>query len=462
MVPRSSFLPRGLVMPDTQALRAHWARMQGRWRAPSWVCLTPPMDAACAPLGVPVHDQALLQWRHWCETHAGMRARVGLSARWLLSSVVAQAGKGAAARQQAIAEAESRWAHCLGQDSATWRARWLTRTVPLPQGVLVCAAPRALLDDVLAVARHHHVAVSWIGPWWAHDLQAWSDAPMDGKPVRSLLIREPGWRVHAQASGGELTQLWAEPESSADGPVPEALVPGTATLSLTPGQAPAALAVRRPFKGLSMARARARAGAWAAALDFKALRPRPALWSWALLGAGLLSVLWLADQIDTLQARQLETQAQIKRLSRADRLERVERAVQGRAMAAEVPQAAASAPVLDAAAADEAVAMVRALAFPWPQMLQRMEQSASAAGAVMLSMSVSLDDVGRATGPSWRLQAAVRDDAAALAWADSLPAGRLASRSSLATPFTTAQGLYGLKAEVQAQTSWNSLLEVSP
>lgn len=462
MMPRSSFLPRGLVMPDAQSLRGHWARMQGRWRDPSWVCLTPPMDAACSPLGVPAHDQALLQWRHWCETHAGMRARVGLSARWLLSSVVAQAGKGAAARQQAIAEAESRWAHLLGQDSATWRARWLTRAVPLPQGVLVCAVPRALLDDVLAVARHHHVAVNWIGPWWAHDLQAWSDAPMQDEPVRSLLIREPGWRLHAQASGGVLTQLWAEPEPGADVLVPEAPAPGTAVLSLTPGQSPAALAVRRPFTRLSAMRATARAGAWSAALDFKALRPRPALWSWALLGAGLLSVLWLADQVDTLQARQLETQAQIKRLSRADRLGRVERAVQGRAMAAEVPQAAASAPVLDAAAADEAVAMVRTLAFPWPQMLQRMEQSASKAGAVMLSMSVSLDDAGRTAGPTWRLQAAVRDDAAALAWADSLPAGRLASRSSLATPFTTAQGLYGLKAEVQAQTSWNSLLEMSP
>ena len=106
--------------------------------------------------------------------------------------------------------------------------------------------------------------------------------------------------------------------------------------------------------------------------------------------------------------------------------------------------------------------MIRALAFPWPGMLAKMERSASAAGAVMLSMSTSLDDAGPSAGPVWRLQAAVRDDAAALGWADSLPAGRLISRASLAAPFSTAQGAYGLKAEVQAQSAWGTLMEVSP
>lgn len=201
---------------------------------------------------------------------------------------------------------------------------------------------------------------------------------------------------------------------------------------------------------------------WPRQLDFRPERPRAALWAWALLAAGLLSVLWLADQAGQLQQRQGEAQAQLKRLTHADRQVRVARAAAERNTRIEAPAAAASAPVLDPAAADEAVSMVRALAFPWPAMLQRMELSASQSGAVMLSMGVSLDDQGRSPGPTWRLQAAVRDDASALGWAASLPAGRLVSRGSLGTPFSTPQGPYGLKAEVQAQSTWTELVELSP
>lgn len=206
----------------------------------------------------------------------------------------------------------------------------------------------------------------------------------------------------------------------------------------------------------------ARGDRWVSRLDFRPERAKPAAWAWAVLGAGLLSVLWLADQSEHLRQRQAEAQEQLQRLARADRQVRLERAVQARVEGAQAPQAAASAPVLSAAEADEAVAMVRSLAFPWAETLQRMELSASKAGAVMLSMSTSLDDAGRTAGPTWRLQAAVPDDAAALGWAATLPAGRLVSRASLATPFSTAHGPYGLKAELQAQTSWVSLMEDLP
>ena len=216
--------------------------------------------------------------------------------------------------------------------------------------------------------------------------------------------------------------------------------------------------ISRPLPGLRSARTQR----WPSQLDFRPARPRPAPWAWALLLAGLLSVLWLADQADQLQQRQDEAQAQLKRLARADRQVRVTRAATERNVRTEAPEAAASAPVLDPAAADEAVGMVRALAFPWPAMLQRMELSASQSGAVMLSMGISLDDQGRSPGPIWRLQAAVRDDASALGWAASLPAGRLVSRGSLATPFSTPQGPYGLKADVQAQSTWAELVEVAP
>ncbi len=444
------------VMPGMRA----WPRLgqwRSAWREPAWVCLVPAVDAASSPTGVPVHDQALLQWRQWCEAHPGQRARLGLSARWLLSAVVPIAGRGAAARREAMGEAESRWAHLLGLEFTVWRERWATRAVVLPQGVLVCAAPRALLDDMGAVARHHHVTVQWVGPWWATGLKAWLTRGEDATHSRTLALHEAGWLVHVQAQADKLTGLWAEPVRDDVQTLPA----GGDALQLIPAQEPGVLPGAKHQRAWLARCLLRKAESWSAALDFNNPRARPAPWAWALLVAGLASVLWTADQVDALQTRQLEAQEQLKRLGRADRVARVERAALARTEQAEAPRAAASAPTLESAAADEAVNMVRALAFPWPDMLAQMERSASHAGAVMLSMSTSLDDVGRSTGPTWRLQAAVRDDAAALGWADSLPGGRLISRASLAAPFMTAQGTYGLKAEVQAQSAWMTLMETA-
>lgn len=183
------------------------------------------MDAALSPLGVPLHDEALLQWRRWCEAHEGRHVRLGLSARWLLSTALSPAGQGGAARAQAQAQAEavSRWAHFLGLDDAAWQARWVTRTVALPQGALVCAVPRALVDDVLAVAAHHHVTVQWLGPWWAQDLNQWLTAGGATASPRTVRMREPAWAVHVQAQGAHVTQLWGEPDDDEAGAVDESL-----------------------------------------------------------------------------------------------------------------------------------------------------------------------------------------------------------------------------------------------
>ena len=215
-------MAQGLVSPGLerpwmrqwQAVRARWRGRMSTWRHPSWVCLAPPQGAACSALGVPVHDDALLPWRHWCEAHQGQHARLALSARWLLGTVLPVADGGLVVRQQAKAEAVSRWAHLLGLDESAWQQRWVTRSVALPQDLLVCAVPRALIDDVLAVAAHHRVALQWIGPWWAHGLRQWLSAqpPSDGKH-RTLVMREAGWAVHAQAQGPRLVQLWAEPDA---------------------------------------------------------------------------------------------------------------------------------------------------------------------------------------------------------------------------------------------------------
>lgn len=159
-----------------------------------------------------MHDEALQQWRHWCEAHEGRHVRLSLSARWLLSTALPDAAQGRVAVAQAQTEAVSRWAHFLGMDDAAWQARWTTRAVSLPQGVLVCAVPQALVDDVLAVAAHHHVVVQWLGPWWAHGLNQWLMAGKDEGAPRTLLMREPAWAVQVQASGAQVTRLWGEPD----------------------------------------------------------------------------------------------------------------------------------------------------------------------------------------------------------------------------------------------------------
>lgn len=204
---------------QAQAWRLRWRGRMRTWRRPAWVCLAPPEGAACAAMGVPSHDEALLQWRQWCGEHGGQHARLGLSARWLLSTVLPLDGTGAAARRHAQAQAVARWVHLLGLDEAAWQERWVTRAVALPGEMLVCAVPKALVDDVMAVAAHHHVVLQWVGPWWAHGLRHWLAMAQQTAPSlpeaghRALAMREPGWAVHAHARGASLTRLWAEPDA---------------------------------------------------------------------------------------------------------------------------------------------------------------------------------------------------------------------------------------------------------
>jgi hypothetical protein len=212
-------VPIGAWRDQVKASQRRWVARLRTWRQPVWVCLLPTEGSACEATGMPAHDAALLQWRGWCAQHSGQYASLGLSARWLLSTVQPLSGMGASARRQAQAEAVARWMHLLGEDETSWHERWVTRAVVLSGEMLVSAVPRALVDDVLAVAAHHHVVLQWIGPWWAHGLQcrlaAERAAPslaLGGASTRALVMREPGWAVHAQVQRGVLSQLWAEPD----------------------------------------------------------------------------------------------------------------------------------------------------------------------------------------------------------------------------------------------------------
>lgn len=238
-----SALRTGAWREQAQAWRVRWRGRLRTWRQPAWVCLAPPEGAACASMGMPAHDAALLQWRGWCAQHSGQHVRLGLSARWLLSTVQSLDSSGASARRQAQAEAVARWMHLLGVDDAAWQERWVTRAVVLPGQMLVCAVPRPLVEDVLAVAAHHHVVLQWMGPWWAHGLRCWLAAGNETSSLaeahpRPLVMREPGWAVHAQAQGAGLSRLWAEPDGGGalDG-VPSVLLPSAPDVTVHSGDA---------------------------------------------------------------------------------------------------------------------------------------------------------------------------------------------------------------------------------
>jgi hypothetical protein len=203
---------------------------------------------------------------------------------------------------------------------------------------------------------------------------------------------------------------------------------------------------------------------WAEQLDFAGPRVRTATWAWAVLGAGVLALLVVADQGDAQHQAIDEAQAQLKRLGKADRQLRIERAAKAgvrsdKAQAAPVASQAASgielpqAPKLDDQALPEAVAMAAFMAYPWPEVLRDVSQRAMDHKVVLLALSLDLSgwDAAAMPVPTARLLAAVPSDEVALRWAAELPDGQLKSRAALQTPFTSMLGNFALKAEVQAR-----------
>ncbi len=204
---------------------------------------------------------------------------------------------------------------------------------------------------------------------------------------------------------------------------------------------------------------------WAEQLDFAGPRVRTAGWSWAVLGAGVLALLVVADQGEAQQQSTAEAQAQLKRLSKADRALRLERAAKaevrgqknqalamGAAAAASAPEVPVP-PQLNDQTLSEAVAMATLMAYPWPEVLRDVSQRAMDHKVVLTAFSLDLSgwDAGAQPVPAARLQAAVMSDEVALRWAADLPEGQLKTRSSLQTPFTGPWGSFALKAEVQAR-----------
>jgi hypothetical protein len=221
------------------------------------------------------------------------------------------------------------------------------------------------------------------------------------------------------------------------------------------------------LQGVQAWHGRLQSPAWAEALDFAGPRVRTATWSWAVLGAGVLALLVVADQGEAQHLAIDEAQAQLKRLSKADRALRLARAApsevrsdQARAKAGAATSASApevpAAPKLDDQALPEAVNMASFMAYPWPDLLRDVSQRGMDHKVVLMALSLDLSgwDAGAAPVPTARLLAAVPSDEVALRWAADLPEGQLKTRSTLQTPFSSAWGRFALKAEVQAR--WES------
>ncbi|MDE2401304.1 MAG: hypothetical protein KGL90_06535 [Burkholderiales bacterium] len=421
----------------------------------------PASDAVAASVGnaaqrwVPGHEQALKDWAHWCEGHPDSQCELGLSSRWLLSCVAPARSE----RWSAIALREhalQQWVRYFGVDPERVDEAWVLRWVDQPVASVVCAAPRDLIDGLQDIAREHGVQLRWVGPWWARGAQRWlaSRAGLDGP--HAVSVPEAGLTIHlvAQAQEGaapRLSQLWTEvdddvaqdqrpsgPDGAVVWPAPQ-FDGGDARVQARWG------------------RRRASIGAWAEALDFVGPRLHTALWAWALLVGGLAAGVYVSDEAQLALNARNDGQLALHRLQRAQhQLAVAKTAPRAASVAASGASAAKAnvAPVLSTAAVRQAARVAQLLAYPWPTVIERIEQSAASEQAVLTSLSLDLATLGSRPDarPEVRLLAAVRDDASALRWAQAHGEGaQLLARTPLSNSFDTSQGRYAW----QAEASWS-------
>jgi len=165
---------------------------------------------------VPDHAQALSDWGQWCERHEGSHCQLALSSHWLLTFAATPNGPGRLSHQALQDQAAQQWTHYLGLSPAALSDGWMLRSLSTGAGELVCAAPRALMDDLLNVARECGVKLVWVGPWWARGAERWFEAGDALTISHELHALEPGLvtclRAQRETSSSpwRLTQVWTE------------------------------------------------------------------------------------------------------------------------------------------------------------------------------------------------------------------------------------------------------------
>lgn len=190
--------------------------------------------------------------------------------------------------------------------------------------------------------------------------------------------------------------------------------------------------------------------AWADELDFVGPRVRTAPWAWAVLLAGVLAMGWALPQVQQADEDLAEAHSLLKRLQRASHQQALAAKAQALRPVGGAASEANAPPVLKAEVARQAAQWAQWLAYPWLRVLGEVEAAAQSERAVMLSFSLDLATLASAdkAWPEARLSAAVRDDAAALKWAQALgPQAQLLTRDKASQPFTNAAGTYAWRAE---------------
>lgn len=482
------------TLPSRQGLSGVLTRWRTRiktWRRPRRVMLDMTVELPVQGSAMPAATQA---FQAWAAQHEGAAVELCLSSHGLLMLAdegVLDAGGAQALRERAI----ERWTHYLDLPAEGFGTEWLVRT-SLDMGrapvAVACALPRSFCEGLLEVARRHGVKLLSIEPWWADGLQqAWQglppppsevggsgddeppvDAPQADAWQRQWAWREGAWQTQARvvaepgrwvlrslafvtdAGPSDRADVVAVPQEVFDAPV------STSAAVVAMPAPPSASA----WSSLLSRKARID---WAESLNFAGPRVRTSFWSWALLALGAIAVvhaLELAGQVDEAQEA---VQAEVSRLqAHAQQLASPQEGATGRhalatnpvtalapssASAVSASSPAELAPALPPEAHRSAAQLAAWLAHPWAEALDHADATAHRRGISLTRFQLDLGMWGtRADQPlAWRLQAAVPDDATALAWVRDLgPQAELQRRDALAQPVPSERGTLAWRIDV--------------
>lgn len=446
-------------------LRATWPVLLGRWRTRLTTWRRP--LRVMLPMACP-----LSAFEAWAAQHEGAAVELSLSSQSLLMLADDAAADAQALRERAI----ERWTHYLDLPAGSFDEDWLVQTTldraRAPVSV-ACALSRSFHEALRQVARRHGLNVVAIQPWWAEGLQqAWRALPalsdggggastdaQGGGQQRRCTWREGAWQTQAivDAEGGRwvLRSLaWA---SDASDGASDQVDPLADQAFDAPAMPEAAATMQPPSPPMGWRRWRAGSHpTWAESLNFAGPRVRASFWSWALLALGLIAsvhALELSSQVDEAQGA---AQAELLRL-RAH----VAAPVPPKQVAPDASTAvkrdekpiAVQAPALPPQAWSSAAQLAAWLGHPWAAVLDHVDATAHQRGIALIRFQLDLGTWGTRAEQalSWRAQAAVPDDEAALAWVQALgPQAELQRRDALAQPVPSERGTLTWRIDVSA------------
>lgn len=378
---------------------------------------------------------------------------------------------------------------------------------------VACAVPRALCEGLFEVAQRHGVKLVALQPWWAKGLQrAWQGLPsplavagaVDVKQAavadteqltrvtRAWAWREGAWQTQARVSAESgrwvlrslafvATDVDAEVAADVDADQADLAEPTVVqgeVFDAPDGATVSPMVAQSSTSKLSSRLLKKPSSDWAESLNFAGPRVRTSFWSWALLALGAIAVVHALELAGQVEESQQAAQEELSRLqahapSRSPAGEWSQerdlgRARRSEARPAEAPisaplSAPSSAPAAQPTSPEEhaptlqpdawrsAAQLAAWLGHPWAAALDHADATAHQRGIALTRFQLDLGAWGtRAEQPmARRLQAAVPDDATALAWVQDLgPQAELQRRDALAQPVPSARGTLAWRIDV--------------